>query len=188
MVIEGPGVTAVPNYARLNRGGWSQVWLTEDPGEVARNLLKPPELVASLAEIQKRTVDFVKIGDEASERQHALQGDKTAHGEAFGHEWRHAGGGGWFSYRLSVAPEGRQSLHCVYWGSDGGQRVFDLLVDGQHIATQKLERNKPNEFFAVEYPLPPGLTAGKPHVTVRFQAQPGGTAGGVFDCRVVRSQ
>ena len=33
MVLEGGGLTAVPNYARLNRGGASQVWLLESPAE-----------------------------------------------------------------------------------------------------------------------------------------------------------
>ncbi len=188
MVIEGPGVMAVPNYVRLNRGGWSQVWLTEDPAAVARNLPKPPEMVSGFAEIQKRTVDYVKIGDADLEKQHALQGDKIAHGEAFSHEWRHAAGGGWFSYQMKVAPEGQQSVYCIYWGSDRGNRIFDILVNGEKIATQKLESNKPNEFFAVEYSIPANLTAGKQQVTVKFQAHPGSTAGGVFDCRVVKGK
>jgi len=46
MVVEGQAVvktddgtkptklTAVPNYARLNRGGWSEVWIVEDPKKV----------------------------------------------------------------------------------------------------------------------------------------------------------
>lgn len=41
MVIEGQGVLAVPNFARLNRGGASQVWLVENPAEVVKPLPKP---------------------------------------------------------------------------------------------------------------------------------------------------
>lgn len=99
--------------------------------------------------------------------------------------WRHAAGGGWFSYQLKVIPEGPQSVYCIYWGSDRGNRVFDILVDGKKIATQKLERNKPNEFMAMEYPIPASLVAGKQQVTVKFQAQPDCSAGGVFDCRIL---
>jgi hypothetical protein len=188
MTIEGDGITAVPNHVRLNRGGWSQVWLTEDPAEVARATPAPPALVPGWDTIQKRTVDSVVIGDDDSEQEHALQGQRSSSGEAFEHVWRHASGGGWFSYRMNVAPEGPQSLHCVYWGGDRGPRVFDLLVDGEKIATQTLDRNKPNEFFAVEYPIPAALTAGKQHVTVRIQAQPGNTAGGLFDCRILKAK
>ena len=35
---DGPQPTkliAVPNYTRLNRGGWSQVWITENPKKTA---------------------------------------------------------------------------------------------------------------------------------------------------------
>lgn len=33
MLLEGGGFTAVPNYARLNRGGASQVWMRESPAQ-----------------------------------------------------------------------------------------------------------------------------------------------------------
>jgi len=59
-------------------------------------------------------------------------------------------------------------------------------VDGEKIATQTLNRNKPDEFFAVEYPIPEKLTAGKQQVTVTFQAHPGNIAGGLFDLRMLR--
>ncbi|MHB8900241.1 MAG: beta-L-arabinofuranosidase domain-containing protein [Thermoguttaceae bacterium] len=35
-------LVAVPNYARLNRGGWSQVWIAEDPALAARRLEAEP--------------------------------------------------------------------------------------------------------------------------------------------------
>ena len=77
-------------------------------------------------------------------------------------------------------------LVCTYWGSDAGRREFDILVAGENIATQKLEHNKPGEFFDVEYPIPAKLTAGKRSVIVKFQAQPHAIAGGVFGCRIMR--
>ena len=36
MAIEGDGIKAVPNYARLNRGGASAVWIVEDSGKSVR--------------------------------------------------------------------------------------------------------------------------------------------------------
>jgi len=79
-------------------------------------------------------------------------------------------------------------LLVTYWGSDVGARVFDILVDGTPVATQKLDRNQPNRFFDQLYPIPPQLTKGKQKVTVRFQAHPGNIAGGVFDLRMLRAQ
>jgi len=76
---------------------------------------------------------------------------------------------------------------CTQWGSDR-RRTFDILVDGQKIATQTLNANKPNEFFDEEYKIPAELTRGKDKVTVKFQAQPGGVAGGVFGCVMLKGQ
>ena len=59
-------------------------------------------------------------------------------GEFSNRRWRHATDGGWFSYNLKVLPDQPQELLVTYWGSDGGGREFDILVDGQKLATQKL--------------------------------------------------
>jgi hypothetical protein len=76
-------------------------------------------------------------------------------------------------------------LVCTYIGSEGRSRSFDVLVDDEKIATQRLEIH-PTEFFDVEYKLPEQLTRGKPKVTVRFQALPNSTAGQVLDVRIAQ--
>jgi hypothetical protein len=80
------------------------------------------------------------------------------------------------------------ALVVTYWGSDTGSRVFDIVVDGKVIATQRLRRDKPERFFDVTYPIPLELTKGKTKVTVRFQAHPDAIAGGVFGVRTVRAK
>jgi hypothetical protein len=54
------------------------------------------------------------------------------------------------------------------------------------IATQSLQNDKPGQFFEVTYPIPQDLTRGKTRITIRFQAQPGNTAGGFYGLRVIR--
>jgi hypothetical protein len=76
-------------------------------------------------------------------------------------------------------------LLCNYWGGDGGNRAFDILVDGEKVATQQLEGDKPGQFFDVIYSIPQAMTQGKEKVTVKFQAHPGAIAGGVFECRTL---
>jgi len=87
---------------------------------------------------------------------------------------------------MQVLPDKPMALLCTYWGSDIGNRQFDVLVSGTRIATQRLDRDKPDEFFDVEYPIPETLTRGQTTITVRFQAQPGNFAGGVFGLRVLK--
>ena len=118
-------------------------------------------------------MDCVNPGEEQNERDHKLQGERTAAGDFGGRKWRHATDGGWFSWELKVLPDQPQELWVTYWGSDGGNRVFDILVDGEKIATQRLENNRPDQFYDEVYAIPAEMTKGKDRVTVRFQAQPG---------------
>lgn len=141
-----------------------------------------------LRALEARTVDAVQIGNETSERVHRLQGEKTSAGEFSGRRWRHAVDGGWFSYEMKVLPDVPVELLCTYWGSDVGNRVFDVLVDDVKIATQTLNNNAPGKFFDVTHPLPTELTSGKTKVTVRWQAHPGAMAGGLFGCRILRRE
>jgi hypothetical protein len=78
-------------------------------------------------------------------------------------------------------------LSCTYWGSDGGGRVFDILVDGAKIATERLQNNRPGEFVDKAYDIPASLVSGKSKVTVRFQAQGNAIAGGVFEIRILKA-
>jgi DUF1680 family protein len=133
-----------------------------------------------------RTVDAVQIGVRTSEQEHGFRGESTQSGFHRGRSWRHATDGGSFSYELAVAPDVPMILCCTYWGSDVGARTFDVLIDGQRIATQTLNRNKPDEFFEVEHPIPAELIRGKKKVTVKFQGHPGNIAGGVFGCEMLR--
>ncbi|MCX5675304.1 MAG: glycoside hydrolase family 127 protein [Planctomycetota bacterium] len=133
-----------------------------------------------------RAVDAVEIGRADSERAHDLKGEKTGAGEFGGKHWRHATDGGWFSYRMKVMPDKPVELLCTYWGSDGGSRTFDLLVDGTKIATEKLANNRPGKFYDQVYAIPPDLTRGKDAVVLRFQAHPGNWAGGVFGCMILK--
>ena len=139
-------------------------------------------------DLDPRTVDKVEIGREKSEKEHGLQGQHTGSGVFRDRVWRHAGGGGWFSYQLTVKPEVQQTVHVCYWGSEEGTRRFDILADGQKIGNQVLLHNQPDKFFDVEYPLPQDLMRGKTKITVRFQAEPGATAGGIFGLRILEAK
>ena len=134
-----------------------------------------------------RQVDAIEIGDRLSERAHDLQGERTQSGSHLGKSWRHATNGAWFSYQMKVLSDAPVTLACTYWGDEGGKRTFDILVEGQKLATQTLLHDKPGEFFDVEYAIPRKLTDGKTKIAVRFQAHPENFAGGVFGCAILRA-
>jgi uncharacterized protein len=135
-------------------------------------------------QIERATVDAVQAGEEGSERDHGFQGENSTTGFFEGRKSR-AAQEGWFSYTLKVIPDKPVTLVCTYRGSEGRRRVFDILVDGQRVATQSLEIH-PTELFDVEYPLAEALTRGKERVSVKFVAHPEAIAGSVLDVRTVQ--
>ena len=153
----------------------------------ARWQAREAEYAAEMArrmELESRTVDRVDPGNDRSEKAHKLDGEKTRTGRFSDRRWRDAADG-WFRYVVQVHPDGAQELNVTYWGSDSGQRVFDILVDETKLATERLERNRPDQFYDQAYRLPPELTRGKSQVTVTFKAHPGQMAGGIFGLRVL---
>ncbi len=138
--------------------------------------------------LNRRTIDLVEIGRNQSEAAHGFAGEQTSSGRFQGRQFRHAWDGGYFTYNLTVEPDTPVDLVVTYWGSDSGSRTFDILVDGQKIATQSLDNTHPGEFFQVIYPIPEQLVRDKEQVPIRFQAHPDNTAGGVFGCRIARRE
>ena len=144
--------------------------------------------LARRKELEKRTVDYVLPGNPQNERDHNLQGERTGAGDFSNRKWRHATDGGWFSYDVKVLPDQPLELSVTYWGSDGGNRVFNVLVDGVKIATERLENNRPGEFYDQIYPVPESLSKNKSKITVRFQAHSGSWAGGIFGLRLLKAE
>lgn len=134
-----------------------------------------------------RAVDDVRPGEQQSEVDHAFQGEKSSSGGS-APKWRDARDGGWFEYQMRVPSGQPAELLVTYWGSDAGNRRFDILVEGQKVASEQLVGRLPNELFEQSYGVPTALTRGKSQVTVRFQAQPGNFAGGVFGLRLLRAE
>jgi len=69
-------------------------------------------------------------------------------------------------------------------------RTFEILVEGQRVGEQTIERRSPEQeprFFDVEYKIPPELVKDKQKVTVRFQATKGNEIGAVCGIRMIRS-
>lgn len=163
-------VNLIPFYAHAHRGA----------GEMAVWLWKTPEPIIARLESEKAVLDQVLIGNSLSEKEHALKGERTNSGVYGSRNWRDAVRGGWFSYDLAVDPDKENTLILTYLSADGGNRTFDILVDGEKIASQRLRSETFVDFIDRAYPIPAALTKGKKKVTVKLQAIPDNTAGGLF--------
>lgn len=79
-------------------------------------------------------------------------------------------------------------LILTYYSDDrrGTPASFDVLIDGEIIASPEVGRSDPPRFYDVEYPVPSRVTAGKETVTVRFEAGAGSQIATLFGLRMVR--
>lgn len=179
-------VTLAPFYS-LHHQRYTVYWQVFSAADWEKHQAAIAAAAAARKAFEARIVDEVQPGEQQPETDHHLQSAKSSSGEHAGRKWRHAVGGGWFSYDLKVLPDQPQTLRCAYWGSDG-LRTFDILVDGEKIAEQTINRNKPNDFFDADYPVPERLTKGKQQITVKFQPHPKNIAGGVFGVLLLKAE
>src|SRR3546814_3230798 len=110
---------------------------------------------ARLKDLAARSVDVMFLGERQPERDHDLTSDISYPVTYRGRQGRDARSGGFFEFGMKVKP-GPLVLQATYWG-DERPRAFDILIDGERIATQRLGHDAPGKFFDVEYPVPAAL-------------------------------
>ena len=171
-------VTFVPFY-QVHHQRYALYWKLFSPVELA----KRADTVS----------DEVDPAQPDSEQAHGLQGEKT---EATVNKdprdfWeknrpcRVATDGGWFSYDLKTNPQApRQFLVVTYWGSAPRTARFEVLVNGQIIKSEDLHNRHPLTLYDEVYELPANLLSGKKTATIRFQSDPGTSAGPVFGLKL----
>jgi DUF1680 family protein len=178
-------VTFIPFY-RLAHERYTIYIKQVTPAQWTRMEAEVRATEAAARELETRTIDQITPGEQQPDVDHQMKGKRTSAANYNGRSLRHAENGGWFSYQIKVRPNVENVLRVTYWGGETGQRTFDVLVDGQKVAEQRLANNKPGEFFDVDYPLPENLTSGKETVELKFAAHGGNFAGGVFGIRVMK--
>lgn len=139
--------------------------------------------------IEKRTIDFVAIGEQQPETDHDLQSEKSFIGNNRDDFYREARDGGFFSYDMTTNYETNLSLMVRYWGADWGNRKFDIYIDDEKLVTEdNTGRWNQSLFKVIEYPLPNPLIQGKKSIRVKFQSLTDNTAGAMYNIRIVRKE
>jgi len=137
-------------------------------------------------EIAEITIDELRVGEMQPERDHALTAsDRSYVSDAIGRKGREARTGHHFQFDMKVDPEQPNQLLLTYIGDDK-DRIFDLLADGQRLATVEWGGGKTGKFYDVAYPIPVEITKGRSKLTIRVEANHGKTAGRVFGVRTIR--
>ena len=136
-------------------------------------------------ELEALTIDFIQPGEMQTERDHNFKGERTSPG-FFKERRNRESRGGWFSFDMKTIPDKPVGLVVEYWGGFPGSKTFDILVNGELIATENISNKKDGEFILIQYDIPENITIGKNKVTVRFEAHPRNMAGPVFGVRIIK--
>lgn len=136
--------------------------------------------------LDKITLDEFFANEQQSEVEHKFTGQNVNKGVGeLGKKWVDARGGGWMSFEMKVDPNLPNELRLTHWGSDGGDRRFDILADGEVFSYDHVDNFKPNVYYDMSHAIPYHITKGKSKVTIKLQARPGNMVGGVFGARMV---
>jgi DUF1680 family protein len=179
-------VTLVPFY-RASDIRYAAYWHVYSPAEWEQRRADLAAADRRQRSLPARTIDAVDLGNPESERTHEYQGRAATLADFDGRMGREAARDAWFSYALQVRPDTPVALAIACRGGEGRRRVFDILVDGERIATETLPYH-PTELLEMEYPMPESLTRGKTRIQVRFQPQADAETAVVFDIRTLTRQ
>ena len=119
--------------------------------------------------LEAATIAFLAPGDEAGDRAHNQQGEATSIVRTDGRAGRRAAK--WFSYDLPLAGGTASTIVVTYNRDNRRARSFEVLVDGERIAEERIAFDSESRFYDREYALPPALVQGKSKITIRFQAR-----------------
>lgn len=140
-------------------------------------------------ELQSRTIDFVAPGEQQPEADHRMEKQNSNTGNTQDEFWRDARNDGYFSYLMATNSETSLTLRVRYWGTERGNRKFDIYIDGEKLISEDNTRRWNQEKFQeVEYAIPEAMVRGKKEIRVKFQAPQGSSAGPVYYIRLLRSK
>ena len=125
-------------------------------------------------------IDSLPVGNDQYEFSHNLKSENSSSGNFKGLMFRDASSDGWFSYDMAVDNKVVNYLRVKYYSGDAG-RKFKIFIDGILLSDVTLENPVPNNFYDIYYEIPAEMIVGKEQITVKFMAETGSYAGGIFD-------
>jgi len=175
-------VTLRPLYGLYDRR-YTIYWDLYSPQQWEAHREQIQQEQEAYSKLVRETFDFFQPGQMQPERDHAYQGEATYIVEMKGRTARQAERGGWFSFEIGIPDAGPVDLVFEYWGGYTGSKTFDIVVDGQTIATQDISGIKDGAFLTRRYAVPEELSRGKKRLLVRIAPHAGHRGGPVFGVR-----
>lgn len=177
-------VELVP-FFQVHDARYMVYWPVSTPEELEARQKAIREEERAKMVLEANTVDRVVPGEQQPESDHNYQGEQTESGVFRDRHWRHTSR--WFSYDLRNKNKEGRKLRVAYYGLDK-DHTFDIFVNGKLLTTVNLDGSKGDEFFYIDYELPEAVirNASNNILTVKFVAQKGSVAGGIYDVRLLK--
>ncbi len=174
-------------FYQIHDSRYMMYWLSMTQSKFEQFVQDKKDLERAKMLLDKRTVDAVKTGEQQPEVDHQMTVQNSNRGVYQGEAWRDARNGGFFQYNMSTKGYKDLLLMVRYRGNESGSRKFKILIDNRVVATEDIAGKWTKDSFVnVEYKIPAKLLKRKKTVTVRFESVAGGTAGAIFNVRLLR--
>lgn len=128
-------------------------------------------------------VDMFMPGDRMSENAHAYADERTELTPYRGRRGRLIKAGGGFIEADLKSANKPLTLYVTYWG-EAERGMLDIRINGQLIATQKLNKEKAGDFFEAAYAIPAELSRDKATLRLRLEPQPNTRGPSVYGVRI----
>lgn len=183
--LDVPGQNAVEliPFFRLHDSRYTVYWPVADGGRDDDWALAERARLA----LDALTIDTVAPGQQQPESDHFYRGEQSKAVLTDGRQGRRATG--WFSYELRDPGHQARSLRLTYSAADAGH-AFRVLVNGNSLAKVELPAETGAQFYEKDYAIPWDwvIAAEDGRLTLRFEAEPGSVAGGIYGVRLLREQ
>jgi DUF1680 family protein len=167
-------------FFRLHDSRYMLYWQHTTPANLALMREATARAEAERLALDARTIDQVAPGEQQPESDHFFKGEGADAGVNKGRHWRHASG--WFSYELNDREQQAKVLRLAFSPGDAG-RKFDIFVNGRLLQSVELAREPGDAIYTRDFALPAGLGT---KISVKFVAQPGSIAGGLYGLRLLK--
>jgi hypothetical protein len=137
------------------------------------------------AKLAANTIDMITPGEQQPESDHFMEKESSIADVNFNKHFRAATG--WFSYKLTDKSNAAKKISVTYFGIERNHR-FTILINGQELAKVDLKDGRRDTFYTIDYDLPVDFKYDDNQaIKVEFKADPGSTAGPVYEVRLSRN-
>lgn len=185
-IFDGDAPVLLEPFSGIHDSRYTVYWLQMSPGqwEAYRERMRRDEALGM--ELDARTVDAVICGEQQPEADHYISQRNTSTGNSDGAAWRAAWRDGHFGYRLVTGGHGELTLRVRYRRDDREHHRFDILVDGELLATVDNTPTGESELVDSEFTIPAAMLKGKSSITVDFKPNNAHSTGPVCHLRLLK--